>query len=96
MLKELIDTFEELKKYVFIIDRGEKEKIIIKFKDEHFYHLVGLHKIHFDIFLPNYIKTKDKKYKFIKKNIDKYENILKNQIVKRTHYKIELNRFIIY
>ena len=26
MLKDLIETFEELKKYVFIIDRGDKGK----------------------------------------------------------------------
>ena len=44
MLKELIDTFEELKKYVYIIDRGTRGKIIIKFTNDKFYHLVGLHK----------------------------------------------------
>ena len=44
MLKEAIDTFEELKKYVFIINRGNKPSIIIKFENENFYHLIGLHK----------------------------------------------------
>ncbi len=93
MLKDLIETFEELKKYVFIIDRGDKGKIIVKFKDEHFYHLIGLHKIHFDIFLPDYIKTKEKQYKFIKKNIEKYDNILKNQIVKKDTLQNRINSF---
>ena len=67
MLQDLIDTFEELKNYVFVIDRGNREKIIVKFRDEHFYHLVGLHKIHFDSFIPGYIKTRDRQYRFIKK-----------------------------
>ena len=83
MFQDLVNTFEELKKYVFIIDRGKKEKIIIKFRDEHFYHLVGLHKIHFNSFIPSYIKTREKQYKYMKKHIDKYNNVLKNQTVKK-------------
>ena len=83
MFQDLVNTFEELKKYVFIIDRGKKEKIIIKFRDEHFYHLVGLHKIHFNSFIPSYIKTREKQYKYMKKHIDKYNIVLKNQTVKK-------------
>lgn len=93
MLQDLINTFEELKKYVFVIDRGNKGKIIIKFRDEHFYHLIGLHKIHFDTFLPSYIKTKDKQYKYIKKHIDKYNNILQNQIVKKDTLQYRIKTF---
>ena len=93
MLQNLIHTFEELKKYIFIIDRGNKEKIIIKFRDEHFYHLVGLHKIHFDNFLPSYIKTKDKQYKYIKKHIDKYNNILQNQILEKDTLQYRIKTF---
>ncbi len=93
MLQKLINTFEELKKYIFIIDRGQKGRIIIKFRDENFYHLVGLHKIHFDTFLPSYIKTKEKQYKHIKKNIEKYDNILRNQIVKKDTLKYRIEWF---
>ena len=49
MLQNLIDTFEELKKYVFIIDRGSKGNIVIKFNNDNFYHLIGLHKTNIDI-----------------------------------------------
>ena len=93
MLQELINTFEELKKYVFIIDRGNKGKIILKFKDEYFYHLVGLHKINFNVFLPNYIKTKEKQYKYIKNNIKKYDNILQNQILEKNTLTNRINTF---
>lgn len=37
MLQKSIETFEELKKYVFIVNRGSKKPIIIKFKDENFF-----------------------------------------------------------
>ena len=46
MLKEVIKTFEELKKYVFIINRDDKESIVIKFENSNFYHLLDLHKNH--------------------------------------------------
>ena len=83
MLQEVIDAFEELKKYVFIIDRGIKGQIIVKFHDKNFFHLVGLHKIDFSSFIPSYIKTRDRQYKHIKKNIDKYDKILENQLIKK-------------
>ena len=80
MLKELIDTYEELKKYVYIIDRGDNKKpIVIKFNNDHFYHLAGLHKINLDMFFPTYIKSKSKRYKFMKNNLEKFNRILENQ-----------------
>ena len=42
--------------------------------------MIGLHYTNIEMFIPEYIKTKEKKYKFIKKNVKKFENILKNQI----------------
>ena len=63
MLQEIIDTFEEVKKYIYIIDRGNLEPIIIRFKNEHFYHLIGLHKINLDMFFPNQMHSKAKRYK---------------------------------
>ncbi len=46
--KELIKTFEELKKYIFIIERGDNKKISIKFTNDKFYHLIGLHKMNLE------------------------------------------------
>lgn len=80
MLEEAINTFEELKKYIFIINRGTKKSIVIKFNNCNFYHLVGLHKTNINIFIPVNIKTMDKKYKYIKKNINQFEGILQDQI----------------
>ena len=80
ILKELFDTFEELKKNVYIINRGDKNPLIIKFKNEHFFHLVGLHKTNIKIFIPNYITSKDKVYKYIKKNLKKFNNILLSEM----------------
>lgn len=71
ILQELIDTFEELKKYVFLVDRGTKGLIAIRFNNNNFFHLVGLHKINIDMFIPQFIKTQDKKYKYIKKKCQK-------------------------
>ena len=88
MLQELINTFEEVKKYTYIIDRGNLEPIIIRFKNEHFYHLIGLHKINIDMFFPKQMHSKSKRYKHIKKNITKYENIINNQI--KGKYLLEL------
>ena len=80
MLEKAINTFEELKKYTFIINRGNQKGIVFKFNNDNFYHLIGLHKTNIEMFIPNFIRTKDKKYKYIKKNIIKFESILKNQI----------------
>ena len=80
MLKELIDTFEELKKYVFVIDRGNKKSIAIKFNNDNFYHLVGLHKINIDMFFPAYLKSKAKRYKFMKNNQSKEKQELLQRI----------------
>ena len=81
MLKQAIKTYEELKKYVFIINRGNKKPIIIKFKDENFYHLFGLHKLNdFDRFFPDYIKSQARKYKYMKKKISMFNGIVNNQV----------------
>ncbi|MBP3765880.1 MAG: hypothetical protein J6G98_01695 [Bacilli bacterium] len=80
LLQQLIDTYEEIKKNVYIIKRGNKYPIIIKFKNDNFFHLVGLHKTNIDLFIPNYIKSKSKKYKYIKNNVKKFNNILLSEI----------------
>ena len=93
MLQELIDVFEEVKKYVYIIDRGDNEPIIIKFKNEHFYHLIGLHKLNIEMFFPKNMHSKDKRYKHIKKNVEKYENIIKNQIKEKDSLELRMETF---
>ena len=93
MLKEAIETYEELKKYIFIIDRGNKERIIIRFKNENFYHLLGLHKIKIDNFFPNKIMTKDKIYKHLKANIDKYEKILEDLVKEEKRLELRIASF---
>lgn len=80
MLQELVETFEELKKHTYIINLGKKGYIVLKFENEHFYHLVGLHKINLDIYFPNKKMTKDKKYRYIKSHTNKFENVLKNKL----------------
>ena len=67
MLSNLINIFEELKKYIYIVDRGNLKPIIITFKNENFYHLIGLHKLNIDMFFPKKMYSKDKRYKHIKK-----------------------------
>ena len=94
MLQELIDTYEELKKYVFIVNRGTKGFITIKFNNNNFYHLVGLHKTNINMFFPEYIKTQDKKYKYLKKNVNKFDNILKNQIKEKDLLELRITTFI--
>lgn len=93
MLEELINTYEELKKYVYIIDRGKNGLLIIKFDNRNFYHLVGLHKTNIAMFIPSYIKTQDKKYKYIKKNITKFNNILESQIKEKDLLILRINTF---
>ncbi len=93
MLKELIETYEELKKYVYVIDRGTKKPIVIKFNNDNFYHLVGLHKINLDMFFPTYIKSKSKKYKFMKNNIEKFNRILENQSKEKHELLQRINSF---
>lgn len=93
MLQELIDTFEELKKYVFIIDRGNKENIMLQFNDDHFYHLAGLHKTNIDLFLPKKIKSKAKQYKYLKSHVDKFENILQNEIKEKDTLQLRIKTF---
>ena len=93
MLNDAIKTFEELKKFIFIIDRGTKENIVIKFENENFYHLIGLHKIRIDNFLPNKIMSKDKIYKYLKANVDKYENILEDLIKEQKRLELRITSF---
>lgn len=94
LLQELIDTFEELKKYVYIVDRGNKGRLIIKFNNDNFYHLVGLHKTNIDMFFPSCIKSKDKKYKYLKSHVEKFNNILLNQIQEKTSLQYRINTFV--
>lgn len=94
MLQELIDTFEEVKKYVYIIDRGEnQEPLIIRFKNEHFYHLIGLHKMNVEMFFPKQMYSKDKRYKHMKKNVQKYDNIIRNQIKEKDSLELRIATF---
>ncbi len=93
MLDELIETFEELKKSVFIIDRGTQGIITIRFENKHFYHLVGLHKTNINMFFPDYLKTKDKIYKYLKKNSKKFNKILENQIQDKDSVELRIKSF---
>lgn len=94
MIETLIEAFEELKKQVYIINRKDKECIFIKFQNDNFYHLVGLHKIkNFDSYFPTHIKSKDKRYKYIKKNIPKFNNILENQLKEKDLLALRINTF---
>ncbi len=93
MLHNLIKVFESLKKYVYIVDRDEKGILIIQFHNDNFYHLVGLHKTNIDMFIPNNIKSKDKKYKYIKKNIEQFNGILENQIKGNHTLQYRINTF---
>lgn len=93
MVENLINTFEELKKFVFLINRGNQGFIAIRFHNDNFYHLVGLHKINFDSFFPTHIKSKDKRYKYIKKNPRKFNNILENQLKEKNLLKLRINTF---
>ena len=94
MVEKLIDTFEKLKKHIFIISRKDKGYIYIAFHNDNFYHLVGLHKIkNFDSYFPTYIKSKDKRYKYIKKNPDKFNHILENQTKEKDLLKLRISTF---
>lgn len=94
MVETLIDTFEELKKYTFVISRKDKGCIFVKFQNNNFYHLVGLHKIkNFDSYFPTHIKSKDKRYKYIKKNKDKFNNILENQLKEKNLLTLRVTTF---
>ncbi|MCI8331178.1 MAG: hypothetical protein HFE04_03675, partial [Bacilli bacterium] len=74
MIEQLIETFEELKKYIYKVEYGQRV-IFIEFHNDNFYHLVGLHKIkNIDSYFPTHIKSKDKRYKYIKKNLEKFNN----------------------
>lgn len=94
MIDNLINTFEELKKFIFIINRKDKGVILIKFQNDNFYHLVGLHKIKdFDSYFPTHIKSKDKRYKYIKNNREKFENVLENQLKEKDLLKLRITTF---
>lgn len=56
ILQELIDTFEKLKQNIYLIQRGDKPSLLLKFEDNNFFHLVGLHKTNIDLFMPNIIR----------------------------------------
>lgn len=92
-LKIIIDTFEEIKKFVYIIDRGTLGQIVIEFNDENFFHLLGLHKMNLDIYFPKELKSKRKKYKYIKGNIEKFNTIISNQIKEKNLLQYRISTF---
>ena len=95
MFEHAIDAFEELKKYVFIINRGNNNKsIFILFNDENFYHLLGLHKINLDMFFPDYIKTMSRKYKYMKKKKAQFNGIIENQIKEKDTLLLRIKTFV--
>lgn len=94
MTQELINAFEELKKYTFIVYRAERKKpLIIKFNNYNFYHLVGFHKVNLDAFFPQNIKSKDKRYKYIKKHPQKFDNIIENQFKEKDTVYLRIKTF---
>lgn len=93
-LNKIIETFEQLKKYVFIIEIGQDKKIILKFTNDNFYHLLGLHKMNLEQFFPKHIISKDKRYKYIKKNPDKFQNVIQNQFKRKDLLELRVKTFI--
>jgi hypothetical protein len=93
MLQNLIDSYEKIKKYVYIVDRGDRDPIIIRFDNEHFYHLLGLHYTNLDMFFPKNMISKDKRYKHMKNNIEKYENMIINQAKRKDTLQLRINTF---
>lgn len=92
-LQEAINTFEELKKYVFVIDRGSKESIVLKFTNGNFYHLMGFQHTNINLFIPTGIISKAAKFKYIKKNVSKFENILQSEIKENERLKYRVTTF---
>jgi len=94
MVEKLINAFEELKKYIFVVDRGEnKSPLFIKFDNSNFYHLVGFHKINMDAYFPTYMKSKEKRYKYIKSNTNKFNNIINNQMKEKNSLYLRIETF---
>ena len=96
MLKEIFNTYEILNKQIFIVNGFNNLTLIIKFNNNNFYHLVGFHKTNIGLFIPYYIKSQEKKYKYIKNNLDRFENILKNQIAEKDSLYFRIVQFPIY
>ena len=92
-INEIIETFEQLKKYVYIIELGQNKKIILRFTNDKFYHLLGLHKMNLDQFFPKNIISKDKRYKYIKKNPDKFQNVIENQFKRKDLLELRVKTF---
>ncbi len=80
ILEDLINTFEKLKQNIYMIERGDKPSLLIKFDDSNFFHLVGLHKTNIDLFMPLGIKSKAKKYKYLKGHVNQFNKILLSEI----------------
>ena len=93
VLEKLLNTYERLKKNIYIIKRGSNKPIIIRFKDENFFHLVGLHKTNINMFVPCYITSKTKTYKYLKKNIKKFNNILMSELKERSVLQSRITSF---
>lgn len=93
LLEDLFNTYEELKQYIFIINRGNQKPIVISFRNDNFYHLVGLHKTNINIYLPKGMTSKDKIYKYMKKHIVKFNNILESEIKEKNTLKLRVKTF---
>ncbi len=93
MISKLIENYEEIKKYIFVLNIGDKGTIAIKFDNKHFYHLYGLHKTNIDTFFPTYLKSTDSKYKYIKKNSKQFDKILENQIKEKHSLELRISTF---
>ena len=94
MMQELIEVYEEIKKYTYIINRRGKGIIVLKFQNSNFYHLIGFHKIiNHDTYFPTHIKSREKRYKYMKNHIEKFNNILENQLKNKNSIKLRMETF---
>ena len=93
ILQDLIDTYEEIKKRVYLIERGDKKPILIKFDDNNFFHLVGLHKTNINLFMPKNMASKSKMYKYLKSHISRFNNILLSEATDNELLNNRINTF---
>ncbi len=90
-LKKAIEVFERIKQAEYIIQLNKQNSIKLIFKDEHFHHLFGLHKL--DLTLPIGYKSKSRVYEYLKLHHRAFENEIENKMAKSSHVKNKIKYF---
>ena len=92
-LAQAIASFEELKKYKFIITTKKYGSLVLEFYNHHFKHLFGIQ--YMNLILPENIKSSAALYRYLVKKHSKFEEQINLQIKNNEQLENRVKQFVL-